>query len=1269
MGDTSIGIKIAVDSGQVKTNLDKVQADFVSASAKITKALQSIQGFSDLKKQTEETSKAYAEAQQKVAALAKEIKSGAGGAALAKDFERAKVEAGRLKESLGSQQQQLQQVRTAMAGAGVSTSGLAGQQTALRLQLDATRQKYAELARVAAARDTLNLTPHIEITAEINKARAAYATLAASGKLSMAELAQAKVTVRERIDELTRHTNGWRDALGQIKGNGLEAAAAFGGIIIAARQAIAFETAMAEVSKTVDGTKEQIAALGVDLRNMSLRVPLPVEELAEIAAAGGQLGVASKDILAFTDVTAKMATAFKMTADAAGQAIGTMANVWQLPVAEIERFGDAINYLGNNTATTEPKIVDVLLRIGGTARQFGLAKEQAAALAAAMLSLGQTPEVASTSINALLVRMQTATKQSDSFKEALGQIGLSAEQMANMVVSNPQKALDTLLATLSKLQGRQRAEVLTGLFGAEYQDNISVLVGSLESYQKALGLVSDQTKYAGSMNKEFETRLGTTKSQLQLLWQTLTEVVRSIGDGFLPAINLGSTLLRGMLTPIAALAREVPGLAAALVSLGTGLLVYGTVTKILGILKLALVSVGSTAVVSLGQITAGATTMLATLATLNPALTILVATLGAGALAWKIFGGDAFESSQKHAAAASSIGAVVEGINKEVAELGSLQKVLLETGEGTAAHVAAEEKLATILPTANKSLDEQGRILASVKGATSENNKALQEYINLKNAEARVQTGLQIEQQAKAYFKGKDAVAQYVDNLKQWYGIGTQTTTVAQSFWLSLNRLTGTYESNIKKGSEMRENLSKQKSEFESLLRSMAKSGATVDEVNEMLSGIKIDEATKGRILSEYKTMFAAISDEAKKSSSVQLLAHQKSASGMKQATGDALKEMQKKYQEYAAEVRRLQDEISGRERSLASELRALSRTGMTDAQAWDDQKREAKEYETAAKQAATAAQAAFAQGDTITAGAQWKTALEYADQAKQAYAGLNTEVKSGEKVVVTQQEALKTAMDGVKASGELAVSILKQQQEAANGAMNALTEKSGFANLAKGMDEAEQKWLDNWQNMRDKALRELVVVEERIQKIVDKDRTVYINVKTVEERSTGGLIRGYHLGGAIRALARGRAAVQALATGGGVRNILAGGHLPGFGGGDTVPLWGEAGEYMINKWASLKAGLPALQHLNAGDIGAAIAELTKRLKTNFGYRLGGMVQSVAMASPQRLATGGGVAGGGGMMTINLDFGGGVSVPVTSTKANARVLEREFKRRAWRSSQ
>lgn len=1092
---STVEIKIGVDSGQVKTNLDKVQSDFVSASAKITKALQSIQGFSDLKKQTEETSKAYAEAQQKVAGLAKEIKSGAGGAALAKDFERAKTEAGRLKESLSSQQQQLQQVRAGMAAAGVSTSGLASQQAALRSQLDATRQKYTDLAKVASARDTLKFTTNTDISAEINRYRAAYTTLAASGRLSMSELAQAKIVLGQRIDELRAKTNGWGGALAGVRSEMVEVAAVAAPTILAINQAIKFESSMAGIKKVVEATPAELAALRKEIIALSREIPMTVNELAQIAAAGGQLGIASQDIGAFVKVTAKMATAFDMTAQEAGDSIGKIKNVYQLAVTEVEGLGDTINRLGNTSAARERDIVEVMLRVGGTSRQFGLAKESTAALAAAMLSLGKAPEVASTSINSLLNRMQTATMQSKDFQWALGQIGLDANAMAAQVAANPQKALDSLLETLAKLQGQKRAEVLTGLFGREFQDDIGVLVGSLQTYRDALGQVADRSKIAGSMNKEFEERTKTTEHRLQLMKNAVVETAVNLGTAFLPAIKAIATPLTSVIQLLADGAAAAPEFTAAVVTIGTGALVFNQVAKWATLARVAIAGVGTQA------------------AATTPAVLTLTA--------------------------------------------------------------------------ATRSLVAVTALYAGYKAG---------EWLTMRSA------------------------------------------------------INGTAEAQ----KELARNTKLVREGFEDISSS---TGVTITSMQDLDRAVKDGRLHYDQLTGAWKAGAAE-----------QQAATKQSATVMKQATGDALKEMQKKYQEYAAEVRRLQDEIAGRERSLASELRALSRTGMTDVQAWEDQKREAKEYEAAAKQAATAAKAAFAQGDTITAAAQWKTALEYADQAKQAYAGLNTEVKSGEKVVVTQQEALKTAMDGVKTSGELAVSILKQQQEAANGAMNALTEKSGFANLAKGMDEAEQKWLENWQNMREKALHELVVVEERIQKIVDKDRTVYINVKTVEERSTGGLIRGYHLGGAIQALARGRAAVQALATGGGVRDILAGGHLPGFGGGDTVPLWGEAGEYMINKWASLKAGLPALQHLNAGNIGAAIAELTRRLKTSFGYRLGGMVQSVAMAGPQRLATGGGVAGGGETMTINLDFGGGVSVPVTSTKANARVLEREFRRREWRAS-
>ena len=226
----------------------------------------------------------------------------------------------------------------------------------------------------------------------------------------------------------------------EMRSRAFELGAALAGIIFPLKIAIDFESAMADVRKTVNGTPAELKALGDELKGMTRTIPLTAIELAKIAAAGGQLGIASEDISKFVRITATMATAFNMSADDAGVAIGKLKNIFSLSLDEISSFGDAINQLGNNTAAQEKDIVEVLLRIGGTAQSFGLAKEQAAALASAMLSLGKTPEVEKTGINALLNKMQTATQQSGDFQAALGRIGMSAGRNGRCGDQKPAKS-------------------------------------------------------------------------------------------------------------------------------------------------------------------------------------------------------------------------------------------------------------------------------------------------------------------------------------------------------------------------------------------------------------------------------------------------------------------------------------------------------------------------------------------------------------------------------------------------------------------------------------------------------------------------------------------------------------------------------------------------------------------------------------------------------------------------------------------------------------
>nr|WP_321465163.1 hypothetical protein [uncultured Desulfobulbus sp.] len=381
-------------------------------------------------------------------------------------------------------------------------------------------------------------------------------------------------------------------------------------------------------------------------------------------------------------------------------------------------------------------------------------------------------------------------------------------------------------------------------------------------------------------------------------------------------------------------------------------------------------------------------------------------------------------------------------------------------------------------------------------------------------------------------------------------------------------------------GKEMRE-LSAAQNELERATKKVNREFATISKS----TGVTITSMEElDQAVANGKIHYDELSKSWVKGAKEQQQATEQAASSMKKATGDALDEMKKKYQEYAKEIRRIQGDIYGRERSLASELREMSRSGMSDYSAWNDRKKEAEEYAAAAKQAAQEAQSAMASGDTITASEKWKEAVQYADDAKSAYKDLNKEVKDGDQVVVSQQQALKTAMAGVKEAGELGIDILKQQQQASKAAMDQLKSDSGFADLTEGMDKAEKTWLGNWENMKDFAGKQILWVEERIDAMV-KDRHVTVYVTEKVQKATGGTV-GYARGG----------------------------KLPGYGGGDRISALLEAGEFIIRKEAVSRYGsglFHALNNLNLPD-------------------------------PQKFAVGGqvGFAAGGQASSVNLpDFG------------------------------
>lgn len=551
-----------IDTGKLTTEAKELGATLAKAQAQQA----AIAEYKALSAELDNTAKEMRALDELTATLEKSMRGG-GTQQQQADLAKLRAESERLAKSETELTGKLYAARDAMSVSGVSVKNLAAEEARLSsesaaatAQLDRLTAEAQTLKAIADAKIQLGIDTDDKARQEIQKTKDAYELLKNSGTLSHEELARAAQLQESKVRELEASLKGVKPSIAEVASEIQGLVGGAGGLAFATREAMKFETAMAGVKKVADGTDEQYAQLSDELKKMGAELGISAAEMAEIAAAGGQLGIPIEKLSEFTAIASKMSVAFGMSAEEAGNAAATIANVFQLPIGEVEKLGDAINVLGNNTAAREKDIVAAMARIGGTAKQFGLVADEAAALADAFIALGKPPEVAATAINAMLQKLQTAQSQGKDFQAALEGIGTSADEMAANIAANPQQALTDFLHKLEGLDKQSRALTLSQLFGTEYSDDIALLVGSLGEYEKALGLVADKGQVVGAMQKEVANAMSTSEAQIAKAKQEIINVAIEVGEKLLPLVSLLASTSGSVASAIGAITEEFPAL-------------------------------------------------------------------------------------------------------------------------------------------------------------------------------------------------------------------------------------------------------------------------------------------------------------------------------------------------------------------------------------------------------------------------------------------------------------------------------------------------------------------------------------------------------------------------------------------------------------------------------------------------------------------------------------------------------------------------------------
>lgn len=381
---------------------------------------------------------------------------------------------------------------------------------------------------------------------------------------------------RSLVADLQQQKQAHYDRRRAIKDEFWGAAGAVAGVAFPVKLAVEFESAMADVKKVVDfDTPKQFKEMEQDILRLTRTIPMAGTELAKITASGGQLGVARKDLPKFTETIAKMSVAFDMAADQAGDSMAKLANVYQIPIDQIGKLGDAVNHLSNSSPAKAGDIINTLGRVGGVAKQFGLTEIQTTSLSNAFISLGKTPEIAGTAINGMLTKLMTADKQGAKFQQALKNMGMESKDLKKAIKENGEQALMDFLKQVGKLPKENQMGALVDLFGLEYADDVAVLVGGLETYKKSIDELKKTSKdgkpaFIGSMDKEFSARSATTANNWQIFKNSLTEIGITAGSVLLPALNQLMTTIRPIINSFADWASKNPEVVSAFVHLAAG---------------------------------------------------------------------------------------------------------------------------------------------------------------------------------------------------------------------------------------------------------------------------------------------------------------------------------------------------------------------------------------------------------------------------------------------------------------------------------------------------------------------------------------------------------------------------------------------------------------------------------------------------------------------------------------------------------------------------
>ena len=323
---------------------------------------------------------------------------------------------------------------------------------------------------------------------------------------------------------------------------------------LSAKSFAEFENNIVSISRISGVSEKSVREMSRSFLQLSTEIPVSTETLQGFAEVASRFGIGQAGgaaaVEAFAESFGRLESVIGKVSESTVKSVARIATLTDFPLADINKFNNAVLVLGKNFATSEEQIIRTGERLAQDVAAFGLGADKILGYATAFDSLGIKAEKGGGAFQRVFTAIDKAGVRGGKSLEDLARItGLTTDEFKTLALTEPDKAFDALIES-----GKRGPEIMRALGFAcvRVSSVLSALAKKSDQFTKSLDLSKGSIKTEAQVMAD-AARQGDTLSGVFKRFTNTLDVAR------IKLANTSSGPLNDMANKALALASALAG--------------------------------------------------------------------------------------------------------------------------------------------------------------------------------------------------------------------------------------------------------------------------------------------------------------------------------------------------------------------------------------------------------------------------------------------------------------------------------------------------------------------------------------------------------------------------------------------------------------------------------------------------------------------------------------------------------------------------------------